>query len=280
MNALLKWTVLTTITLGCLGCVSQKERDDLQTSYRRAQEHIEELKARLEESQARIAALEAAKGGDPELAEKLARAQMENAEYARRLAALEDQIRRMGLGPIDPVVDAALIELAKQYPDLMSYDSSRGMIRMSSDLTFALGSADVSDRAKASLSRLAQVLNTPAASKYEVRTVGHTDNVPVTSAAGRQRFGDNWGLSTARAISVMKALKAAGVSESRMGVGGYGEMRPVVANPAVGGRSRGAEANRRVEIYLVPMPANVPTVEAAPAGEVATPAEEPPARFK
>ncbi|MEL7088817.1 MAG: OmpA family protein, partial [Planctomycetota bacterium] len=139
--------------------------------------------------------------------------------------------------------------LAQANPDLMSYDSETGAIRFRSDVTFAIGRADVRETAVPIIGKLAGVLNSPAASEYEVRVVGHTDNVPMRNAANIQRFGDNWGLSTARSVSVMKAFRNAGIEENRMSVAGYGEFRPVEPNGP-----RGSEANRRVEIYLVLMP--------------------------
>ena len=107
------------------------------------------------------------------------------------------------------------------------------------------------------------MLSSPVASEYEVRVVGHTDNVPMRNASNIQRFGDNWGLSTARAVAVMKGFRDAGIPEARMSVAGYGEFRPVEANGP-----RGSEANRRVEIFLVAMPG-----DEAEASEAAAPAE-------
>lgn len=289
MTNRVKWFVVLVAMMSTIGCVAQSERDALQANLRRSQEQVVELKARLEEANARIAALEAARHGDATLVERLQQAELQNAEYARKLAALEDQIRRLGMGPLDPMVDAALRDLAATNPDLMTYDPDRGMVLLKSDLTFALGSTTVSDRARATLTRLAEIVRQPMAGRYEVRVVGHTDNVPVRNPANVQKYGDNWGLSAGRAISVMRVLRDAGVAEARMGIGGYGEHRPVVPNGA-----RGAEANRRVEIFLVPMPTtsvapvSAPAaVEAAPAaapkpgsGPAPAPAAEPEARFK
>ncbi|MBI1335436.1 MAG: OmpA family protein [Phycisphaera sp.] len=268
MNAWCKWTVVVVLASMGFGCVAQSERDALQDSLRRSEEQVIELKSRLESCQALVAQLQAARGSDSALDQRLADAQAQVAEYQRKLADLEDRIRRLGVGgPVDAVTDQALVELAEMHPGLMTYDPQRGMIKLASDLTFALGSTNVNDEAKRGLSELARIFNTPAAGKYEVRIVGHTDNVPVTSATGRQKYGDNWGLSAFRAISVMQVLKGAGVNETRMGIGGYGEFRPVVANPT--GRGKGAEPNRRVEIYLVPMPdlgvAPAPSTAPAPA---------------
>ncbi|MCV2403879.1 MotB family protein [Marinomonas sp. C2222] len=72
---------------------------------------------------------------------------------------------------------------------------------------------------------------------------GHTDNIPIDSA----RFGSNWQLSSARAISVAEELFLSDrLEESRFGVTGYSDTRPLVPNDTP--RNRGI--NRRVEIVI------------------------------
>jgi chemotaxis protein MotB len=122
------------------------------------------------------------------------------------------------------------------------------MIRFKSDMTFALGSTDVKPQAREALGRLAQVLNQGAATKYEARIVGHTDNVRISRPGTKQQHPTNWHLSVHRAIAVKDVLEDGGVASPRLQVAGYGEYHPIVPNPARGG----AERNRRVEIYLVP----------------------------
>ena len=72
--------------------------------------------------------------------------------------ALEGRIANIQFAPLNPETDRALAQLASQYPNLLRYDASRGMLRFASDMTFASGSADVQDAAQASL-RAFQHLN-------------------------------------------------------------------------------------------------------------------------
>ncbi|MCC7205573.1 MAG: OmpA family protein [Phycisphaeraceae bacterium] len=150
---------------------------------------------------------------------------------------------------LDPDTDAALAELAAAHPGLLTYDAQRGMVKFNADLTFALGSTEIKPEAVGTLRQFAEILNSASAARYEVRILGHTDNVPVSRPATKQKHPNNWYLSAHRSISVMEVLTGSGVPGQRVIVAGAGEFRPVVANA---GR-RGAEANRRVEIYLVPM---------------------------
>lgn len=240
------------MALGSVGCVSQREVDELRSLYFRSAQQVEALKAQLEEKDNQIAALQQQLGSDADLASQLAAARTERDRLAAALAEAERRLREAGstVTALPPQLDSALRDLAMRNPELMSYDPALGMVRFRSDFTFALGSIEVRENARQALSQLAAIVRSPDARGFEVRIVGHTDNVPVTNPANRQRFRDNWGLSVWRAISVKDVLEQNGVQPARMSVVGYGEYHPVAPNPPRGGN----EANRRVEIFLVASP--------------------------
>jgi flagellar motor protein MotB len=96
------------------------------------------------------------------------------------------------------------------------------------------------------LAKLADILNSNSASKFEVKVVGHTDNTPVVRT--KAKFGTNLMLSVYRSASLRNALVKDGVSAGRFQIAGYGEYRPVVINSA-----KGSSENRRVELYLTPL---------------------------
>lgn len=242
--------LLALLALGSTGCVAQHEYDKLNLAYRRSQEQIAELKARLEEADARIKALqEAASSQDPNLVNKLEQAIAERDRLAKALADAESRLRAIGSqGPVLPAeLDRALVDLAAQFPDLLEYDQAKGMVRFRSDLTFELGSTTVKPNAIAALQKLAEILRLPAAAGYEARIVGHTDNVRIARPETLAKHPTNWHLSVHRSISVKDVLEKANVQPQRLEVAGHGEFRPVVPNGP-----KGAEANRRVEIFLVP----------------------------
>jgi len=266
--------VLTAFILLGTGCVAQSEYDNLQTIYRKTAEQVLELQLLLEEAEGRIAAFEAEGGHNQAMAMQLEAAIAERDRLRDALADAEARMRDLAAQPtgvvvLDPETDSALKELASTNPDLMTYDPEQGMVKLRSDLTFGLGSAEVNEQAKQSLAQLATVVNNGAASQYALRVVGHTDNVPIKNPATKAKHPSNWYLSVHRAIAVRDVLEEAGVAANRTYVAGYGEFMPVVANPARGG----AEANRRVEIFLKPMPATAELADAAPApAPEATPA--------
>ena len=76
-----------------------------------------------------------------------------------------------------------------------------------------------------------------------IRVEGHTDNVPINTA----QYSDNWELSIARSLSVIRYIRAKQVIDPRrLRPVGCGEFHPVATNRTPEGRAR----NRRVEIYI------------------------------
>ncbi len=279
------------------GCVSRDEYLRADYSRRKALERADQMERELEDCRNRAMALEKERASlQHELDVKTALAETLQAEVDRLDALrkrLQEQLAAAGkLGEIQvvevklpPALDQALKDFAGKYPDMVEYDPLRGAVRWKGDLTFALGSDEVRGTVMDSLRAFAEILNSPAAQPFEVLVVGHTDNVPI-SAQTQKKFPTNWHLSAHRSVAVMFVLNRFGVDFRRLGVMGYGEHRPRVPNPPRGG----AEANRRVEIFLVPrgegpgsveppQPAAQPAPAAAPAvSRSITPAaaDEPP----
>ena len=270
MKTFLNLVLLTVVAFVMVGCVAQADYDRVKTALLTEKEQNADLRARLETANSEIKALrEARTGGDSDLQAKLDAALADKEAMSQKLAELEKRLRDLGAtdvvlpGPIDQ----ALRDLAASNPDLLTYDPRKGMVKIASDLTFDLGSTDVKASAASVLAKIAGVINMPEAARYEALIVGHTDNVRIARPDTRAKHPTNWHLSVHRSISVKDVLTKSSVAESRMCVAGYGEFRPVVPNGA-----RGAQANRRVEIYLVPSTANNIEVTPAPAAEaVATP---------
>jgi len=238
------------------GCVSQGQYDDLVTKERRGQEQIVDLQEKISALDAELRALKTAGPGGPS-AETIAymdKLKSDRDALDAALKAAREDLARLANGAIDvpamlpQALDQALMNLAAANPELMEYDSRRGMVKLKSDLTFALGSTEINANGVSALQKLASIINRADAARYGVRIVGHTDNVPVTNPVNQKRFGDNWGLSAFRSISVKDVLQRSGVAPARLEIAGRGEFQPVVANGP-----KGSALNRRVEIFLFPM---------------------------
>ena len=113
-------------------------------------------------------------------------------------------------------------------------------IEMKERMLFGSGEARLSRDALRALRDLARTL---ARIPSHLQVEGHTDNVPISSAA----YPSNWELSAARAASVVHYLARAGVEPWRMAAVGLGEHRPIAENADAQGRA----ANRRVTIVVL-----------------------------
>jgi flagellar motor protein MotB len=67
---------------------------------------------------------------------------------------------------------------------------------------------------------------------------------------GSKSFEDNWELSAQRALTVTRALIAAGVPRHAVFAAAFGQEQPVASNADANGRAQ----NRRVEITPTPKP--------------------------
>ena len=238
------------IALG--GCVPQGQYDDLMNAYRSKEQQLLQLQNEFDTSRTNEEALRRQLA---EAAADLARARELVGGDKGALDALqkryEDLLAQVNsLSPLPESVNAPLRALAENNPDIFEYDEKRGMLRFKSDVTFDLGSAKLTAKAEGVLSKVAAILNSSEARDLEVRVVGHTDNVPIRRSSTAAQHPTNIHLSAHRSISVRDTLVGDGVDANRFMVAGYGEFRPIAANGA-----RGSEMNRRVELYLVPMPA-------------------------
>jgi outer membrane protein OmpA-like peptidoglycan-associated protein len=112
------------------------------------------------------------------------------------------------------------------------------VLRMPSDVTFAVNQSNIEPRFDAVLSDVAGVLQEYDRSVVDI--VGHTDS----------SGGDviNQPLSERRALAVADALIRRGVLRERLFVAGQSSRVPVASNATVEGRAQ----NRRVEILIRP----------------------------
>jgi outer membrane protein OmpA-like peptidoglycan-associated protein len=112
-------------------------------------------------------------------------------------------------------------------------------LNMPGNVTFATDSSDLNPAFFDVLNSVGKVLT--EFDKTIVEVAGHTDST------GSESY--NLALSERRAASVNRYLQAQGINAQRIIQVGVGELRPVADNSTAEGR----QANRRVEITLVPI---------------------------
>ena len=119
----------------------------------------------------------------------------------------------------------------------------------SSEVLFDVGKADLSMLGKLEIQKVAVILNQvvqeiPKNLNWIIRVDGHTDNTAMVQGA---EFKDNWELSQARALSVVRfMISDLGFPKDRLAATGFGEFQPV----ASGSSASELAQNRRIEIKL------------------------------
>ena len=105
-----------------------------------------------------------------------------------------------------------------------------------SDISFAVGRADIQSNFRTILDTFASGLVTNSASNVTV--IGHTDSTGSDAV--------NNPLSLNRAASVRDYLSSRGVASSRVAIDGRGSREPIAANDTAANKAK----NRRVEIFV------------------------------
>ncbi|SOC02873.1 peptidoglycan -binding protein [Rhodobacter maris] len=119
----------------------------------------------------------------------------------------------------------------------------------SSEVLFTPGSADLAPEGQAQIARVAETFRIlaseiPPEIDWVLEVDGFTDDTPLS---GQGAFKDNWELSQARALSVVRYLiDAQGFAPKRLAAAGYGEFRPVAEGTSEDARAQ----NRRIELKL------------------------------
>ena len=117
----------------------------------------------------------------------------------------------------------------------------------SSEVLFPPGRAALSPEGRGEVAKVASILlavadDIPDGIDWIIRVDGHTDNV---SLSGLGEFADNWELSQARALSVVKYMvNFLGIQPTRLAANGFGQFQPVNLEDSDEARAQ----NRRIEL--------------------------------
>jgi len=136
-------------------------------------------------------------------------------------------------------------ELNESRVEISQLKNQMTVIKLTSEVLFSSGSAEIRPAGQKVLSIIAESLN--ANPRRAISVEGHTDNVPVLN---NDYYESNWELSAARALAAVNYFQQNNhVEPTRLRVVGYGEYRPVSSNKTAEGR----KLNRRIEIRLLPL---------------------------
>ena len=121
----------------------------------------------------------------------------------------------------------------------VSRDGDNLILNMPSSITFGVGRSDINSEFYGALNSVANVVKEHDQTLIEIQ--GHTDSTGSAQS--------NQSLSERRAASVSNYFASQNINNLRLATYGHGENYPVASNDTESGR----QANRRVEIVLVPI---------------------------
>ncbi|HEX9289852.1 MAG TPA: OmpA family protein [Anaeromyxobacteraceae bacterium] len=253
--------LLVTLAAGC-----GVSKEEFAAKERDAQQNLKKY----QDESGKTAALERKVAS---LTDQLAAAQQQAAASREQLGQGQQQIEQLKLAAAQLEQEkGALQAKSAQYEQLTSSLQSqiatgqieiselRGKmtVKLKDKVLFASGSTALGKEGKAALDAVADAFKDLKGKNVVVG--GYTDDVPTGTRSG---FKDNWDLSAARAVTVVRYLQSKGVSPGMLGAMGYSEYRPLAPNESPQARSQ----NRRIEISLTAADAT-PVVE-APKAEAA-----------
>ena len=251
------------------GCVSNKKYAALQSDYNKSLDTNRNLKQSWQVTQQELAGsrgqvqsledqIAAAKSNAAALQDALSKCMAGSSQGNVNISKLADQINA------SDKYNQHLVELKNKSDSLnqiltanltrsLTPDETKDVdvkvlkgvvyISLSDNMLYKSGSYQISDKAGATLAKIAKIINDY--SNYDVLIEGNTDNVPISQVNIR----NNWDLSALRASSVVQALQTSyNVDPKRLTAGGRGEFNPVADNSSDFGKSK----NRRTEIIITP----------------------------
>jgi chemotaxis protein MotB len=165
----------------------------------------------------------------------------------KRLTALQGELTDGAGNRLPPGLSSQLANLSRRYPSLQ-FDTATGAAKLDTDVLFDPGEIELKEDAQQMLGEFAHIFRSPEARDLKLMVVGHTDALKIARKELRDKYPDNFHLSTARALAVAEFLKQSGLPEQRIGVSGFGGSQPIATNATAEDRRR----NRRVEIFVLP----------------------------
>jgi chemotaxis protein MotB len=266
-NLLFLLSAFAAITI--TGCVSTKQHKSLQASYAQLQKDFtasqmdaQQCKSDLASAQTRIASLneliQSERNNVAALQSALDKCLASSSQGNVNISKLVDEINSANsyikhLVNVKNTNDSLNLVLTSNLTRSLSRDELKDVdvqvlkgvvyISLSDNMLYKSGSYEISDKAQASLQKIAKILQDYK--DFEVLVEGNTDDVPIS----RPNIRNNWDLSALRASSEVQALQTQfGVDPKRMTAGGRGEYNPLTSNSTEEGKTR----NRRTQLIITP----------------------------
>jgi len=227
-----KFMVLA-MTLGAFtSCVSKKKYEEAMSRAAAEKSALESALAEAQDENERL------KGEFAELEQNL---QMSKEEITQLSSTIKDNNEKIS------ALQAAISDVFSSYdPEQIQVEERNGKlyITMSNAVLFQSGRARMDKESAEVIAQLAEAIKTQPDLMIQVE--GHTDNEPIV--IHKNMYKDNWELSTARSLQVVRELVENGVAAGRLTASGKGDTEPIASNDDEEGRAK----NRRTEFVVLP----------------------------
>ncbi len=236
--------------------LSQNKLAESEGNNKKLNTQIKDLETKLADARKKLADTESAKSmSDQDKQKRIAKLLSDMKATASELTALRKQrdAQNKRLSAFRALSNRLrkLVDTGKLKVD---FSSGQMVLQLPSGVLFPSARAKLSRKGKTALTEITGILLEFKDRKFMV--AGHTDNLPLRS----RRFKDNWALSQARALSVVRFMLANGFPAKNLAAAGYAEHRPVAPNDSADNRQK----NRRIEIILVPDLSELPNLSGTP----------------
>jgi len=170
----------------------------------------------------------------------------ENRAKTETLKQKIDELKQQN--PLDRFRTGFFANLSGVLDGREGFASSGDRFYVQAEVLFNSGSADVNEDGKRQIKRMAVVTGKlaeiiPSDVDWVLQINGHTD---IRKVRHGSKFRDNWELSTARALAVVRLLITYGAPEDHLAAAGFGAQHPI----AQGTTAADFKRNRRIELVL------------------------------
>lgn len=238
MRLLLNLIVLSLAVTSMQSCVSKKKYDELTASKQASDKALAETQARLAQLEASNSELQSSLDSEKKrlngeidaLKGDMSSTKSQLAQVQQKLDMSDSQLKA-----VKAEIDGIFGSFQESGLSLEEKDG-RLFVSTSTPVRYRSGSATLNKAQRDALTQLATTMKSNP--KLRILVEGHTDTDKMKAGAA---YSDNWDLSVARSMGVVRFLLGKGVSPNQVAAVGRGEHMPAAENSSSDGKAE----NRR-----------------------------------
>ena len=234
----LSMLLMSVVLLG--SCVSNKKFAALEDENAQLKTDLAQIQSQVKELQEQNTTLTE---DNAEMSSEMSTMEQDLSSTKARVSQVEKEAAMKGqqLDALTAAVDEAFAGLDQTDARVKDIE---GVLYLDLDesVNFRTASAAISSGDEEAIDRMAQLLKDHP--NMQLLIEGNTDKRSISN----DKYGDNWDLSAARSIAVVRKLIDKGVDPSQLTAGGRAEYNPATEDDS----AEGLAQNRRIELMVIP----------------------------